>query len=343
MKKFIIGFLLFILLATMIFYAGPRPQYESVNPQIDALSIPLSHLDSVIAYEESKVSFIKPNNEAKIIWVDSVRKTKYSLVYLHGFSASHHEGHPVHKTIAEKYGMNLYLARIYGHGVDTGEDFNDLTPVNMIESAKKAISVGNLIGDSTIVISCSTGGTYSIYLSAFNPDKIYAQILYSPNIEIFDPNAKLLTGPWGVQFGDMLLGEYREITSSMGTYKEEITTTKYKTQGLIALQALLDQTMNPEVFQKVSVPSMVGYYYKSDSAMDSVVSVEAMRNFIKASSIPENDIYEIAFENVGDHVLAGYYQSKDIPAVIEETSNFIENVLEIEPVIKQNAMEDEKN
>jgi hypothetical protein len=213
----------------------------------------------------------------------------------------------------------------------------------MIESAKKAISIGNLIGDSTIVMSCSTGGTYSIYLSAFNSDKIFAQILYSPNIEIFDPNAKLLTGPWGKQFGDMILGEYREITSSLSTFKEEITTYKYKTQGLIALQALLDQTMKPEVFERVTIPSLVGYYYKSDSAMDSVVSVEAMQNFISSSSIPQNDLYEVAFENVGDHVLAGYYQSKDIPSVIEETSSFIENVLGIEPVIKQNAISAEKN
>ena len=72
-----------------------------------------------------------------------------------------------------------------------------------------------------ILMSCSTGGTLSIYLAAKFPDQVHAQILYSPNIAIADPTAKMLTGPWGEAMLSSIVGEYRVITENVGTPIEQ--------------------------------------------------------------------------------------------------------------------------
>ena len=60
----------------------------------------------------------KPNNESKVVFHDSIpKKTPYSILYLHGFSASTEEGNPVHINIANALGANIYLPRLFGHGL----------------------------------------------------------------------------------------------------------------------------------------------------------------------------------------------------------------------------------
>ena len=72
---------------------------------------------------------LKPDNEARIIWVnDSTKqKTDYAIVYLHGFSASQEEGDPVHYQFAQNFGCNLFLHRFEDHGIDTTEPLLNVT------------------------------------------------------------------------------------------------------------------------------------------------------------------------------------------------------------------------
>lgn len=332
MRKILAGSVIAVAIFAIVILTGPRPNFETVDPKIPELTYPISDLDSLVNAWEFSTEGLKSGNEAQVVWYDSINKTNFSLVYLHGFSASHQEGFPIHRHIARKYGMNLYLSRLYGHGVDLEDNFGDLTPKKLLKSAKQAIGIGGIIGDSVIVMSCSTGGTYSIYLSAYNPDKIHSQILYSPNVRLFDRSATMLTGPWGRKLAYAILGEERSISDGKGTELENYWTYSYNTEGIIALQALIDQTMKPQVWQKVEIPTMAGYYYKSDSAMDSVISVAAIREFLSVSSIGSDDLHDVAFPNVGDHVLASDLKSRDIESVIKETEYFIENILGLDPV-----------
>ena len=98
---------------------------------------------------------------------------------------------------AKRYGCNLYLPRLAGHGIDDDDSFSDLRPEDLIASAKEAIAIGQLLGEKLILMSCSTGSTLSIYLSAENPEIVDAQFMFAPNIALHDPSAKLMTGPWG--------------------------------------------------------------------------------------------------------------------------------------------------
>jgi pimeloyl-ACP methyl ester carboxylesterase len=180
MKKFIkwTGFTAIGLI--FVYFVGPRSDKAMFDSTLPSVSADVVQLEKEIQTSESKFS-LKPDNEARIIWADTAKKqkTKYSMVYIHGFGATWAEGDPIHKQLAKKYGCNLYLARLHDAGVKDPNAFEDLTPENFLAGAKHALAVGKALGDSVIVIGCSAGGLLSAYLAAEHPD-IKALILYSP-------------------------------------------------------------------------------------------------------------------------------------------------------------------
>ena len=201
----------------------------------------------------------------------------------------------------------------------------------MIESAKEAIALGQLLGDKVILMSCSTGSTLSAYLAAENPDIVEAQIMYSPNIAIYSSASTLLTKPWGLQLARATTGgEYRSFTVPESC--DPAWTTTYRLEGLIAVQALLDQTMKPKVFKKISHPVFVGCYYKNEEEQDMVVSVEAMREFMEQISTPKEDKRFVTFPEAQTHVIAAGCQSKSIEKVRSATYEFAEQILGLVPI-----------
>lgn len=332
MNKFLVGIVIVLALLTGGYYFGPSVSFAEVNPRVELIDIPLEELEAFIESNERLVAGIKPDNQSRIVWADSVRQTEYAIVYLHGFSASPMESNPVHIEMAQKFGFNIYLPRLSQHGLEDIDAFKDLTPSSLMESAKDALAIGRLLGKKVILMSCSTGGTLSIYLAANNPDLVHAQILYSPNIEIADPTAKLITGPWGEQILGKVIGEYRISEEGIGTPIEQYWNLRYHSQGLLALQALLDQTMTPETFEKIRQPYLLGYYYKNENEKDNVVSVNAMMDFQQATQTPDGFKLESPFSEVGNHVIASDMQSKDIQSVINITEYFLEDILKIAPL-----------
>jgi hypothetical protein len=135
------------LVLIVSFFAGPnpgKPLYALNMPEVPA------ECKEIEQYVRQNESFhkLKPDNEARIIWAnDSVPQiTNYSIVYLHGFSASQKEGDPVHRNIAKEFDCNLYLTRLSEHGIDTSEQLLNLTAENYWESAKQALAVGKKLG-----------------------------------------------------------------------------------------------------------------------------------------------------------------------------------------------------
>jgi esterase/lipase len=253
------------------------------------------------------------------------------VVYLHGFSSSQEEGAPIHKDFARRYGCNLFLSRLEDHGRADTNSFINLTPHNYIESAKEAIAIGNLIGEKTIVISCSTGSTLAAFLSAKNPDKIWANIMYSPNIDLYDPTSAALTWPWGKQIAEMSFGgEYNRINYSPAA--AQYWNAVYHLNGVLAVKSLINQTMKPEIFKKISQPLLLGYYYRNEEEQDNVVSVEAMKDFFMQVNTSDNEKIMVAFPDAGRHVIASHVLSNDVLGVKKETYRFAEEVLGLKPV-----------
>ena len=312
---------------------GPRQSYPELESKIPEMDISLAELESYISEKEAKVANLKPNNEAQIIWADSIRKTPYSIVYLHGFSASPMEGAPVHEEVAQRYGCNLYLARLAGHGINDPESFAGLTPNDMVNSAREAIAIGKLLGEKVILMSCSTGGTLSIYLAAHNNEDVDALMMYSPNIALYSKLADILVWPWGRQIGKMMVGDYRNIE-----YPDEESpkywTTQYSMDGVAALMGLINTTMKKETFESVTQPMFVGYYYKNEEEQDKVISVEAIRKFVDAAGTADEQRQIVAFPDAGAHVITSDLRCKDLDGVRRESFEFMEQILKIAPVTR---------
>jgi pimeloyl-ACP methyl ester carboxylesterase len=332
-KRIGISLLLLVTALILTYILGPKANFEEVTPDLPTLSISIDQLEGYIAEREGKVDNLKPENESRIIWADSVRQTEYALVYLHGFSAGVMEGAPLHMEVARRYSMNLYLPRLSKHGIADKDIFTQLTPAQLVNDAKEALVVGRKLGKKVILMSCSTGSTLGIYLTAHHPD-VFAHVMFSPNISLFDPTGEMLTGPWGLQIVRKVVGDYR-VPSPEKEPKPDSVQAKidlywsgtYRVEGLVALQSLIDQTMIDDVFTKVNQPYFMGYYYKNDTAQDMTVSVARMLEFDAVTQTPAQNKRLVAFANAGEHVINSPLISKDYNRVKEETFAFFEDIL----------------
>ncbi len=320
-----------VLVLVVIYFLGPapeRPRWDK-NP-VTVPSEPLA-LEEYIATQESKHK-LKPDNEARIIWADSTKKkTRYSVVYLHGFSASQKEGDPVHLQFAKEFGCNLYLARLADHGVDTTEQLLYFTADRWWQSSKESLAIGKAIGENVILMSTSTGGTMAILLAAEYPDEVYAMINMSPNIAVNDANAWLLNNPWGLQIARAVLGSDYQVIK-YDSARQIYWNSKYRIESLVQMEEMLEDKMNKSTFEKVSCPSLTLYYYKNEKEQDPTVKVSAMLEMHKQLSTPDSLKVAVPVPNAGFHVIGSYLVSKDLETVNAEAKKFAIEKLGMSPV-----------
>jgi esterase/lipase len=309
----------------VIYFLGPEPPKPILNDVLPTI-VSINALDAHIAAMEAPHK-IKPNNQAKIIWADSSKtQTEYAIVYLHGFSASQMEGDPVHQNIAKQFHCNLYLARLAEHGIDTTEDLMNLTAEKYWESAKMAYAIGKQIGKKVILMGTSTGGTLALQLAATYPE-IAGLILYSPNIEVFNPSAPLLDNPWGLQIGRAVLkSNYVDIKYKDSAYPK-YWNSHYRIEAVVNLQNLLEATMTEATFKKIHQPTLALYYYKDEAHQDNVVKVKAIQKMMQQIATPANLKMEMAMPNTGNHVIASPIVSNDIVSVEKATAKFMKDII----------------
>ncbi len=320
-----------ILLFVGVYFLGPAPSAPKFDTTMPEVPNDPAELERYITQNELKHN-VKPDNEARIIWFDSLRaRTKYSVVYLHGFSASQEEGDSVHIDFAKRYGCNLYLPRLADHGIDTTEQLLYFTADRLWNSAKEALAIGAKIGENVIVLSTSTGGTLALMLAAAFPDQVYALINMSPNIEINDPNAYLLNNPWGLQIARLVKGSDYQIID----YKPDrlpYWNEKYRLESLVQLQELIEQKMNAETFEQVAQPSLTLYYYKDEDNQDPTVKVSAMLKMHEELGTPDSLKQAVAIPGAGAHVIGSHLVSKDIEGVEKAINEFAERVLKMKTI-----------
>ena len=81
--------LIFVLMLALVFFMGPRTERPDLSTDLPALEYGIDEVAERISRTESAVENVRPGNEAQIVWADSVGvRTPYSIVYLHGWSAS---------------------------------------------------------------------------------------------------------------------------------------------------------------------------------------------------------------------------------------------------------------
>jgi len=330
--KLIKWILIIVLIGLVIgWFTGSRPTPFEVDPVIEKAYTFSLTMDEYVATQEAHYNF-RSGNQAQIVWADSSnKKTPYSLVYLHGFSASQMEGNPVHRALAKRYGMNLYLPRLSEHGLKGERPLEDLTASDFVESAKEALQVGQEIGDDVIVIGTSTGATLAIYLAAFNPDLIDGLIFYAPNIDVADSRSFLLTYPWGKELAEFLEGD--ELSQGMsGPEFDKYWYPTYRTSSVVELLSLIEHTMTEEIFHQVQQPTFISYYYEDEENKDKIISTDAIQTFYKELGTPNHQKILNTSPESGNHVIISDITSKDILTPFNQTCEFIQSVMKV-PVV----------
>ncbi len=321
-----------IVLLIAVYFLGPKPAAPVLTPSASWTDIPdsVSQIDAYIAAKESK-TVLKPGNEARVIWADSAqpKKTKIVFMYVHGFSASPMEGDPLHREVAKKFGANLLLARVEGHGVpDSDSTYATVTADDYYQSVENYYAIAKKLGDEVVVLGTSFGGAMSLVLAANHPE-IKALMLYGPCIAIKDPNATLLDNPWGLQMAHLITGsDYRDIPV-MAPGHAENWSLHYRLEGVVAVQNLLTHAMTKEVFEKVKIPVFMGYYYKDEEHQDNVVSVDAMKEMYAALGTPAALKREEAFPNSGNHVITSNLLGKLTDKPIASSEAFLRDVVKL--------------
>lgn len=334
MNKNFLFWVIVPIILVMIALVGPSPQSPEYDTKFPTVNNSLSILSDSIDKAEKLNPAVKVNNEARIIWADSVGlKTEWAIVYLHGFSASQMEGDPVHINTASTFGMNLYLARLSDHGVSSDSALLHFTPDRLWESAKLALAIGNKIGTKVMLMSTSTGGTLALKLAEIYPDKVDALINYSPNIRINNPLAWFLNNPWGGQVLSAIADNgYINTVGRRDSVISQYWNTHYRMEALPQLEELVETTMQKEVLKKVTCPVLSIAYYKDEDNQDPTVKVSAMR-WMHANLGVENVSKKfVELPNVGVHPLASGLRSKDIEGVERESELFIIDILGVQQV-----------
>ena len=327
--------LLVIPVVLILFYfTGPKPARPVYSQILPVMPGNTAALEADILLEESS-HHLKPDNEARIIWANDSAKeiTDYSIVYLHGFSASEKEADPVHRNIATEFDCNLYLSRLAEHGIDTSEQLINLTADKYWESAKRALAIGKKLGRKVILMGTSTGASLALQLAADFPNDVAALILMSPNIAINDPFAWILNDPWGLQVARLVKhGNYVVSEDDRPQYRR-YWNKPYRLEAAVALEEYLETAMTSENFKKVTQPVLLLYYYRDKIHQDSVVKVSAMLTMFEELGTPENLKHKTDLPNTGNHVIGSPIKSHDVYAVQKEVENFFISVLSIPPKV----------
>lgn len=323
MVKRILAFFAFLIL---IFLMGPKVAAPNVDKPAPNLAVALEDLPEWVATKEAAFPNIKKGNASSIVFADSLpQKTTYSIVYLHGFSGSVADGDPVHTQIADSLGYNIYLPRLYDHGLDTEEGLANYTGEKSLDSAREALEVGKILGEKVILMGTSTGCTLALNL-ATDPS-VAALVLYAPNIRINHPLDFVATLPWGLQIIRQVEGgKYHKVVNAFPG-KEQFWTMQYRLEAPVQMQKLLETTMVEATFNKIQVPVFSGFYYKNEAEQDPTVSVDKMREMFQQLGTPEDLKREVAFPNAEAHEIGSALVSKDHEGVRDATLDFLNQVL----------------
>jgi len=332
MKRYLLLFLKSILglfiIGAVTFYAGPRPTQPALVQPVFQNAADLATLEREISATEAAEPGIKPDCAAQIVWADTAQKskTRIAFLYLHGFGASHEEGAPLPRHLADSFGVNLFLARMSEHGVEEGDqNLCQLTADSYYQSAERALHIAKQLGDSVVILATSGGGALGLFLCSRHPE-VKGIVTWSPAVALANPAAKLLSGPWGLRLAKMIRGGNHNDWSFKKPIQARYWTNHQCWEGVIQFSVFLENTMLPATFARIKCPVFVGYYYENKEKQDHLVSVAAMQKMMPQLGTPARQQRIVNFPQSGDHVIGSQIISKDWQGVERESRAFLREV-----------------
>lgn len=304
MRKFgwVLGRVLLVLAIVLglAFTFAPKEPVDLVV-DFDASSLG-DDLDAYLAESEAKYTDIIDTTQKEIIWAgEKGVKTPFSVVYLHGFSATKYEIRPVPDQVAAAMGANLFYTRLAGHGRGSAA-MAEPAAGDWIEDMAEALAIGRRLGERVIIISTSTGGTLAT-IAATEPElaqDLAGIVFVSPNFGI-DARASFLLGlPFVREWGPLVAGEERSFDVRNADHAR-LWTTRYPTVATIPMEALVQHVLAVD-YGRASVPALF-IYAPTDRVVQPSVTAEVAAAWGAASETWHPDL--TSADDPYHHVIAG--------------------------------------
>jgi esterase/lipase len=249
-------------------------------------------------------------------------RTAWSVVYLHGFSATRQETAPVSDQVAKALGANLFETRLHGHGLP-GDSLGTVTAQSWLEDAVEALEIGRRLGDSVLVVGTSTGGTLGVWLATLPPGDragLRALVLISPNFGPKDEKARLLTLPWA----NVLLPRFipQREWEARNDEQRRFWTMKYPSTALFPMQALVERVRARDL-AGYSVPTLV-FLNDDDQVVDAARTRQWLADLSRETLAPIEQVLVTPADGEDGHVLAGRIVSpSQTPMVRDRVVEFV--------------------
>lgn len=297
-KRVLVILVVFFSVSIVVFFSGPRIEIET---KLYPVHLPVD-LDEYLIQSEAQYSNIVTGAEKAIVWADESKKqkTKYALVYIHGFSATRREIAPVCDILAKKIEANLFYVRLRGHGRGV-EAMSNVTANDWMNDIVEALTIANRIGENVIIIGNSTGATLAVWaaMHAGLRGDINGLVLISPNFYPANPIVGITRLPWGLQIGRAMMGDYRE-WKPRNAQEEKYWTYRYRIEVFYDMMGLVDIVDHLDLRQ-MKIPVLVIH-----SDRDQVISVDKLKE--KYREIGSKRKRRVGVNNTQDkwgHILAG--------------------------------------
>jgi len=288
-----------------------------LQPALAEVAVP-EDLDAWLAQSERQAADrygLVPGTEKRITWFGERKQTPYSVLYLHGFSATRQETAPLAELVASQLGANLFETRLTGHGRER-DWLTGVRAEDWLRDAVEALTISARLGERVIVIGTSTGATLAAAMIG-HPlmDAVDALVMVSPNFAPRDAGAAWLTRPAGPLLARLLVGD----TRSWQPHNERQAlywSTTYPTASAVEMMRLVDLA-NRQLPDGISQRLLMFY-----SSEDTVISHSEALSVFERTGAPQKAAIEI--KDPGDpsrHVLAGDVLSK------QKTSPIANNIV----------------
>ncbi|MSQ99329.1 MAG: alpha/beta fold hydrolase [Xanthomonadales bacterium] len=261
-----------------------------------------------------------PGTEKRIRWFQDRKdsRTPYSLVYLHGFSATRQEIAPVGEQLADALGANLFETRLAGHGLQQ-HALQGVRAEDWLDDAAEALAVGAAIGDRIILMGTSNGATLAMAMAGHPAfAQVSTIILMSPNFGPKDASAEFLTWPGGPQLAYFVVGETRTWTA-FNDLQARYWSTTYPMSAVVEMMRLVDyvRTRLPLRLEQ----DLLVFYSPADTVVETGRTVAAYGEI----NSPHKQLVVIpSSSDPSNHVIAGNIMSpENNSAVVEAIIQFV--------------------
>jgi esterase/lipase len=310
-----------LLVSGLLAAGGWLTRPPSLLPEVDA-SVPSRDLDAWLEASEANTASrygIVRGAEKRIVWRgEPDAKSELAVVYLHGFSATRREIHPVPQRVAAALGANLFETRLRGHGRHR-ERLSDVSAEDWLHDGAEALAIGAAIGERLVVMGTSTGATLALAL-AENPlfERVESLVLLSPNWGPAAAGSDLATGPYGPQLVRLLAGEEHSWQPANEDQKR-YWTTRYPTTAIVEMLRLVD--LAREMTPRAQVASALMIY----SPRDDVVSIPRLLEGFR--QLPAKRKETVVIERprgLSNHVLTGtILATQETPVTVKQIVDFL--------------------